>query len=229
VPLAGGSPTTLATFNSTTGGDPQAGLTLSGNTLYGTTVGGGANNDGTVFSLTPNPIISLTAAAPTAFGSTVGTLAVTGSHGNYVPGSATFTATPTGYLAVGGFNPSTDTETYALEITDSVPGNLAADLADAASEINAATYSGYSVTASTTDPLPILNNGYDFYITITNPTLGTGSPYFGFDFTQLNNTTDTLSVSGAAVTGVPEPASLSLLAIGGIALLGRRPTKHVSH
>jgi uncharacterized repeat protein (TIGR03803 family) len=219
VPLAGGSPTTLATFNYPNGTGPLASLTLSGSTLYGTTEYGGANGYGTVFSLTPNPILSLTAAAPTAFGTKVGTLAVTGNHGGYVPGTATFAATPTGYLAVSGFNPSTDREVYALNITDSVPGNLAADLADAASEINAGTYTGYTVTASTTDPLTILNSGYDFYITITGDTLGTGSPYFGFDFTQLNNISDTLSVSGAAA--VPEPASLSLLA-GGMILLGRR-------
>ena len=99
---------TLATFINTNGANPHAGLTLSGSSLYGTTYNGGPNGDGTVFSLTLNPIISLTAAAPTAFGAKVGTLAVTGSHGSYVPGTATFTATPTGYLAVSGFNPSTD-------------------------------------------------------------------------------------------------------------------------
>jgi uncharacterized repeat protein (TIGR03803 family) len=220
VPLAGGSLTTLATFNNTNGAYPAYGnLILSGNTLYGTTESGGASGDGTVFSLTPNPIISLTAAAPTAFGSKVGSLSVIGGNSGYLAGSTSFASTPTGYLGVSGFNPSTDSETYALNITDSVPGNLAVDLADAASEINAASYTGYSVTASTTDPLSILNNGYDFYITITNDTLGTGSPYFGFDFTQLNNTSDTLSVSGVAA--VPEPASLSLLA-GGMVVLGRR-------
>jgi hypothetical protein len=110
------------------------------------------------------------------------------------------------------------------DITDSVPGNLAADLADAASEIDAQTYTGYGVTASATDPTGgSFGGGYDFFITITNPTLGTGSPYFGFDFTQLNNTTDTLSVTtAAAAAAVPEPASLGFLAIGGIALLLRR-------
>ena len=56
-------------------------------------------------------------------------------------------------------------------------------------------------------------------ITITHPMLGTGSPYFGFDFTQLNNTTDILNVSAAAV--VPEPTSLSLLALCGMAMLRR--------
>jgi uncharacterized repeat protein (TIGR03803 family) len=221
-PVTGGSPTTLVTFNNSSGTNPIGGLTLAGSTFYGTTRAGAVNGYGsTVFSLTPNPILSLTAAAPTAFGSEVGTLTVTGSSGIYNVASATFAATPTGYLAVRGFNPSTDIEVYALEITDSVSGDLAADLSDAVSEINAGTYTGYSVTASTTDPLTNLNNGYDFYITITNDTLGTGSPYFGFDFTQLNGTSDTLSVAAAAV---PEPASIGLLAVGGITLLGRRRT-----
>lgn len=43
--------TTLATFNMANGANPYAGLTLSGSTLYGTTVNGGANGNGTVFSI----------------------------------------------------------------------------------------------------------------------------------------------------------------------------------
>lgn len=44
---------TLTSFNGTNGASPYGGLVLSadGNTLYGTTQNGGANNDGTVFSL----------------------------------------------------------------------------------------------------------------------------------------------------------------------------------
>ena len=37
VPVSGGSPTVLASFNGSNGEMPDAGLTLSGSTLYGTT------------------------------------------------------------------------------------------------------------------------------------------------------------------------------------------------
>lgn len=41
----------LKNFDSTNGSNPQAGLVLSGNTLYGTTSSGGSSNYGTVFAL----------------------------------------------------------------------------------------------------------------------------------------------------------------------------------
>ncbi len=184
IPITGGTPTVLASFNGANGSGPFAGLIFLGDTLYGTTTTGGANMDGTVFALTPNPIVSLTVAAPAAFGSQVGTLAVVGGNGKYNMTTAAFTATPTGYVAVSGFNPAGDTENYALHITNSVPANLAGDLADAASEINAFTYSGYSLTASTTDPTGgSFGTGYNFFLTVTGSTLGS-SPYLGFDFTH---------------------------------------------
>ncbi len=80
--------TTLASFNGGNGENPIAGPTLAGNTLYGTTVLGGANGDGTVFSLIvgggsptvlasfngsngENPQASLTLAGNTLYGTTV--------------------------------------------------------------------------------------------------------------------------------------------------------------
>ena len=63
----------LASFNGSNGAGPEAGLTLSGNTLYGTTYGGGANvyNYGTVFALTvpePSAITLLLASAACLLG-----------------------------------------------------------------------------------------------------------------------------------------------------------------
>ena len=51
VPVKGGTPTSLATFNGSNGNDPESTLTLIGSTLYGTTSSGGANDDGTLFSV----------------------------------------------------------------------------------------------------------------------------------------------------------------------------------
>jgi uncharacterized repeat protein (TIGR03803 family) len=55
--------TTLASFNGTDGANPDAGLILSGNVLYGTTSAGGGHTWGDVFSLpvtggTPNVLVS---------------------------------------------------------------------------------------------------------------------------------------------------------------------------
>ena len=43
--------TNLHSFNLTDGGNPETGLVLSGNTLYGTTFAGGSLGKGTVFTI----------------------------------------------------------------------------------------------------------------------------------------------------------------------------------
>jgi uncharacterized repeat protein (TIGR03803 family) len=48
IPVGGGTPTTLCSFDETDGTHPNGGLVLSGSTLYGTTFGD-ANGDGTIF------------------------------------------------------------------------------------------------------------------------------------------------------------------------------------
>jgi uncharacterized repeat protein (TIGR03803 family) len=69
IPVAGGTPTVLASFSGSNGSNPMGGLLLSqdGSTLYGTTRNGGANNDGVVFSL------SVSGGAPTILTSFNGT------------------------------------------------------------------------------------------------------------------------------------------------------------
>jgi len=51
LPVGGGTPTVLASFNSTDGATPLGSLILIGGKLYGTTFNGGFNSVGTVFSL----------------------------------------------------------------------------------------------------------------------------------------------------------------------------------
>jgi len=51
VPITGGEPTRLSTFNDSNGADPYGALIFSGNTLYGTTLMGGLTSHGTVFSV----------------------------------------------------------------------------------------------------------------------------------------------------------------------------------
>ena len=69
VPVTGGTPTALASFNFTDGSEPKSGLTLSGSTLYGTTSygGGQAIGHGTVFS------VPVTGGTPTVLASFNGT------------------------------------------------------------------------------------------------------------------------------------------------------------
>jgi uncharacterized repeat protein (TIGR03803 family) len=227
VPMGGGTPTVLATFNGTNGAKPVASLTLSGTTLYGTTQLGGANGDGEVFALIANPVVALTASAPTTFGGSLGSQTITKSSGNSVPVSMSFAPTANGYLAISMSNPSTDTQVYALNITDSIPANLNADLALLATQIDDGAYTGFTATADTTDPTggqltSLAPGNFNFFITLTGPTLSASEDYFGFDFSQLNATSDTLTTSGIAVTTVPEPASLSLLAVSCGALVLRR-------
>src|SRR5205085_2753679 len=63
MPVTGGTPTVLASFDGPHGSSTLGGLLLSGDTLYGTAALGGPNNGGVVFSLpvtggTPNVLAS---------------------------------------------------------------------------------------------------------------------------------------------------------------------------
>ncbi len=232
LPLSGGIPSTLASFNGSNGSSPESALVVSGNAIYGTTASGGANGDGTVFSISLNSIISLSASAPTTFGNSLGTLTITGNNGNYTTASDSFSSSSSGYVLTSAWNPTTDTEIYGLKISDSVAANLNADLAALVTQIDGGSYSGYSVSASTADPASgdltnITPGGFNLFLTITAPTLGASSDYFGFDLSPFNANSDVLTASAIAV--VPEPASLSVLTLCGLRLLARRRRQPVGN
>jgi hypothetical protein len=171
-----------------------------------------------------HPIVSLTSAQPTAYGSEVGTLTLTGKgNGSYnVATLAVNPAQTTGYVGVSGFSPATDQEVYALKL-----GGSASTFGDAAivTAINASLPVG--VTASLVAGSAYASDfpGYD--ILLSTPTTSTvSSPDFlGFDFSQ-DSTQSGITVTGVAA--VPEPATAAGIVLGAAGLLlGRRRNKLV--
>ena len=76
----------------------------------------------------------------------------------------------------------------------------------------------FEVMMSTADDTPL-----GLFVDVDNDPDGTGSLYGGLDFNVASQTFDTQgTVTNAALTPVPEPATMSLLALGGIALIRRR-------
>ena len=93
IPVVGGTPTTLLSFNGTNGGRPDGGLTLSGSTLYGMTNAGGASNDGVIFS------IPVTGGTPTTI------VSFNGTNGQYPASTLTLSgSTLYGTTSAGGAN-----------------------------------------------------------------------------------------------------------------------------
>ena len=63
------APTTLVSFNGTDGETPIGGLIADANgDLFGTTDGGGANGDGTVFEITGSGFVTTASATPASDG-----------------------------------------------------------------------------------------------------------------------------------------------------------------
>ena len=88
IPVTGGAPTTLFSFDGTHGADPYGSLILSGSTIYGITTAGGANSDGTVFS------IPVTGGTPTTLFSFDGTHGADPYGSLILSGSTLYGTTP---------------------------------------------------------------------------------------------------------------------------------------
>jgi len=115
LPVTGGTPTVLSSFDTTAGGGkgPEADLTAVGSALFGTTALGGANSDGSVFSIpltggTPTILASFSGpdgqgpAAPVTFDSSGDLFGTTFDGGNASLDGTVFELTlPASQLAFG--------------------------------------------------------------------------------------------------------------------------------
>jgi len=232
LPVTGGTPTVLFSFDGTSHGANPAGsliLNAAGTTLYGTTESGGANGDGTVFSL------------PVGGGTPTILFSFDNTHG----------ATPTASLLLIGStlygttrNGGTDSEgtVFSLPLTGGTPTILANF-----DDTHGANPSG-SLTLSTDGTKlygTATNGGADIDGTVFSLPLtgvaGGGSPTGLADFTGGNGVNPegdlTLSTDGGTVYGttqsggtndagtvfslaVPEPSSIWMATACGIAVLG---------
>ena len=113
IPVTGGTPTTLLSFNGTNGGGPAGDLTLSadGSTLFGMTPNGGANGDGTIFSI------------PAAGGTLTTLLSFNGVDGRNPYGDLTLSgSTLYGMTEDGGANGYGNI--FSVPVTGGTPTNL---------------------------------------------------------------------------------------------------------
>jgi hypothetical protein len=187
---------------------------------------------------TPTPthqaIISLLSGAvsqPT-YGQADGTITMTGGHGIYnVTTAAGFTTSAIGSIAVTGFNPTSDTEIYALKVTNASAGTFTtAQILTIINDINgtgagiANTSAGVVASQVSGSVYATLFPGYQILLT----SVGVTDSNLAFDFTG-DAETDASAPSGIVVTGVaavPEPATAAGIVLGAAGLLlGRRRNK----
>ena len=187
LPLAGGTPNVLASFDNTNNGQPTGSLTLSGSTLYGTTQDGGANGYGTVFSLplaggTPNVLASFNY-----------------SNGYYPNGSLTLSgSTLYGTTAYGGANG------YGTVFSLPLAGGTPNVLASFNNTNNAGYYPNGSLTLSgstlygTTQEGGAIGDG-----TVFSLPLAGGTPHVLASFNNSYNN-GSLTLSGSTLYGTTE-------------------------
>jgi len=145
------------------------------------------------------------------------------------------------YVQVNGFNPAKDSpEVYALKLDNNgiyidpaVPANSSVITA-IISDINTYNFPAYSgdIASTVSGQFASVFPGYDVLITIPGSYIngliipGSGAQVdFGFDFTNYSDSGAGIATGGLTVSDigvVPEPASLGLLAVGGMGLLARR-------
>ena len=266
VPVTGGTPTTLCSFDGAPDGAyPVGGLTVGGSTLYGMTQYGGADYDGTVFS------VPLTGGSPSIL------FSFDGPHGAYPNGGLTLG--PDGSTLYGMTNEGGDTSLFSgagegtifsIPVTGGTPTILAAlNPGTGAFPYGNLTLNGstlYGMTSLYGSTPPGANphgNGTVFALTLPNPGDANGDGTVdindltivlanfnqaGCSWSQgcmdgdpagtvdVNDLTIVLANFGttygasSGIKAVPEPATVTLLLASAAGLLGyawRRLDKHL--
>jgi uncharacterized repeat protein (TIGR03803 family)/probable HAF family extracellular repeat protein len=195
IPMTGGTPTTLFSFDETHGAFPYSGLTLSGSTLYGMTISGGLNPNayGTIFSI---PVTGGTPTTLFSFDST---------HGASPTGSLTLSgSTLYGMAPLGGLNPNRYGTIFSIPVTGGTPTTLF----DFDSTHGANPYYGsLTLSGSTlygmTEYGGANHKGTIFSVPVTG---GTPTTLFSLDDTHGINPTGNLTLSGSTLYGMTRAA-----------------------
>lgn len=227
LPVTGGTPTVLTSFNGTDGNGP-GNLILSGSTLYGTTGLGGTNGDGTVFAL------PITGGTPTVLASFNGTNGQAPLDALVLSGSTLY-----GITGEGGANNLG--AVFSLPISGGTPTVLASfdNTHGEYPYYGGVILSGNTLFGTTADG-GASGDGIVFSLPVTG-----GTPTDLISFNGTNGSTPEGGVAmdasgdlfgdtfagGADTDGtvfelaVPEPTSIGLVAISSLALLrrSRRP------
>jgi hypothetical protein len=173
-------------------------------------------------------ILSLTSSAPSAYGSSSGTLTVTGSNGKYTLAQITGLTDVTNYVEATGWNPATDEEIYGLDVLvngQQANGNQLATLINAINGDSSGDGVSAGVSASTTPDVGGFPSSYNLFLTYASPTAAVGGPpasdFLGIDLSSGNDS-NLVGYSFSEVAAVPEPMTIGLLAVGGVGLMARR-------
>ncbi len=235
VPVTGGTPNVLMSFGTpvTNGGtQPQAGLTLSGNTLYGTTTAGGAYGGrliggGTVFSVpvtggTQTVLASLTGSAGVI--STNGGVILVGStlYGTTAPGGdngygAVYSVPLTGGTAtvLASFDDFTNGREPYADLTLSADGNTLYGTAVQGGDDEDGTVFSLPLTGGALTVLASFDGSNGKY-SYADLTLSGNMLYGTTEYGGANNNGTVFELT------VPEPASIGIVAVGMMGLLARR-------